>query len=341
MPANLSPEYKAAEAAFRKARDPRERLDWLREMLRTIPKHKGTDHLQGDIKRRIKEMSEELERPARGGARGGPPLSIRPEGARQLALIGPPNVGKSSLHGRLTGSGAHAAPYPFTTRYPEPGMMRYEDISFQLVDLPAVAPEQPVSWLATALETADAALLVVDLGEPRCVEQVAAVHTLLRERRVTLTDSWEPAVETAHAGAEGDGDPFALRLSTLLLANKADLLADPDAERQAFLEVAGFRYPALAVSATTGQGLGQIGPWLFAHLGIARVYTKAPGRPPDRDRPYTMRQGQTVADVAGLVHKDLARSLRYARVWGRGGFDGQHVGRTHPVADGDVIELHA
>src|SRR5262245_20446072 len=85
MPANLTPEYKAAEAAFRKARDPRERLEWLREMLRTIPKHKGTDHLQGDIKRRIKELSEELERPQRGGARGGPALVIRPEGAAQIA----------------------------------------------------------------------------------------------------------------------------------------------------------------------------------------------------------------------------------------------------------------
>src|SRR5437899_6316901 len=189
MPANLTPEYRAAEEAFRKARDPRERLERLREMLRTIPKHKGTDHLQGDIKRRIKEMSEELERPARGGARGGPPLSIRPEGATQLALIGPSNVGKSSLHARLTGSGAHAAAYPFTTRYPEPGMMRYEDIYFQLVDLPALA-EQAVSWLATALETADAALPGVDLGEPRCGGP-----------RVPLTERWEPAGETALAGA--------------------------------------------------------------------------------------------------------------------------------------------
>ena len=107
MPANLTPEYKAAEAAFRKARDPRERLEWLREMLRVIPKHKGTDHLQGDIKRRIKELSEELERPRTGGARGGPALVIRPEGAAQIALVGPPNAGKSSLHARLTGSGAH------------------------------------------------------------------------------------------------------------------------------------------------------------------------------------------------------------------------------------------
>ena len=67
MPANLTPDYKAAEAAFRKARDPQERLGCLREMLRMIPKHKGTDHLQGDIKRRIKELSEELERPKKGG----------------------------------------------------------------------------------------------------------------------------------------------------------------------------------------------------------------------------------------------------------------------------------
>src|SRR5437899_1010495 len=185
---------------------PRERLECLREMLRLIPKHKGTDHLQGDIKRRIKERS---------GERG------------------------------------------------------YES--------------------------------------------------------------------TAAADEE---DPFALRLPTLLLANKADSLAEADAEIRAFLEVTGLRYPALAVSATTGYGLGHIGPWLFGHLDVARVYAKAPGRPPDRHRPFILHRGQTVEDVARLVHKDLAQSLKYARVWGKTAFDGQHVGRDHPVADGDVVELH-
>jgi ribosome-interacting GTPase 1 len=341
MPANLTPEYKAAEAAFRKARDPRERLEGLREMLRAMPKHKGTDHLQGDIKRRIKELSEELERPHKGGARGGPALVIRPEGAAQIALIGPPNAGKSSLHARLTGSAAPAAPYPFTTQYPEPGMMPHENISFQLLDLPAVSPEYPVPWLASSLQTADASLLVVDLSDPACLEQVEAVHTLLRERRVTLTARWESAGAGAGAAAEGGEDPFALRLPVLLLANKMECLADADTELRAFLEVTGLRYPALAVSAATGQGLGKIGPWLFSHLGVARVYTKAPGRPPDRGRPFILHRGQTVEDVARLVHKDLARSLRYARVWGTTGFDGQQVGREHPVEDGDVVELHS
>jgi hypothetical protein len=338
MPANLTPEYRAAEAAFRKARDPGERLAWLREMLRVIPKHKGTDHLQGDLKRRIKELAEELDRPRRGGAHGGPPLVIRPEGAAQIALLGAPNAGKSALHARLTGSAAPVAPYPFTTRYPEPGMLSHEGIHFQLVDLPALAREHPVPWLANALQTADAALLVVDLADPGCVEAVVTVHAVLRERRVTLTEGWGPM--PAPADAEDDDDPFALRLPTLLLANKADRVADPPAELQALVELAALPYPALPVSAATGLGLGGIGPRLFARLGIVRVYTKAPGRPPDKARPFTLRRGQTVGDVARLVHKELARSLRYARVWGTSGVAGHQVGRDHPVEDGDVVELH-
>ena len=340
MPANLTPEYKAAEAAFRKARDPRERLDALREMLRVIPRHKGTDHLQGDIRRRIKELSEELERPKRGGAHGGPALVIRPEGAAQIALLGPPNAGKSSLHDRLTGSGAHVAPYPFTTQFPQPGMMPHEDIHFQLVDLPAISPDHPVPWVASSLQTADACLLVVDLSNAGCLDQTEALHAVLRERAVTLIGQSAPTGGPQDSVAEGVDDPFTLELPTLCIGNKADRLPDPEAELRTFLELAGVAYPALAVSATTGQGLAEIGPWLFAHLGIVRVYTKAPGRPPDRARPFTLRRGQTVGDVASLVHKDLAGALKYARVWGRAGFDGQHVGREHPVVDGDVVELH-
>ncbi len=341
MPANLSPEYKAAEAAFRKARDPHERLDCLREMLRTIPKHKGTDHLQADIKHRIKDLSEELEGPRKGGAaRSGPALVIRPEGAAQIALIGPPNSGKSALHARLTGSNAHVAPYPFTTQYPEPGMMPFEDIHFELVDLPAISPEHPVPWIAGTLQTADACLLIIDLSEPACVELVQAVRAVLHGKRVTLTDRWEQADEASVTVEESNGDPFALRLPTLMLANKADLIANIEAELETFRELTEIRYPGLAVSAATGRGLAEIGPWLFPHLGIVRVYTKAPGKPADKARPFTLRRGQTVENVARLVHKDVAHSLRYARVWGKSGFDGQQVGREHPVADGDVIELH-
>jgi ribosome-interacting GTPase 1 len=340
MPANLSPEYKAAEAAYKRARDPRERLAGLREMLRTIPKHKGTDHLQADVKTRIKELSEEVEAPKKGPARSAPAHVVRPEGAAQLVLVGAPNTGKSSLHARLTHSGAHVAPYPFTTQNPQPGMMPHEDMHFQLVDLPALSREHPVPWLSGALQTADACLLVVDLSDPSCVEQAQTTLAILRDKHVTLTERWESLKGDGGSDAAGE-DPFALVLPTLMLANKSDLIADISAELEAFRELSGLRYPALAVSATAGSGLDEIGPWLFSHLGIVRVYTKAPGKAPEKARPFTLRRGQTVEDVARLVHKDLAHTLKYARLWSRMGIPGEHVGRAHTLADGDIVELHS
>ncbi len=342
MPANLSPEYKAAEAAFRKARDPHERLEHLREMLRVIPKHKGTDHLQADLKQRIKALSEELEGSAKGGAaRTGPALVIRPEGAAQIALIGPPNSGKSHLHARLTGSHTHVAPYPYTTLYPIPGMMPYEDTHVQLVDLPAIAAEHPVPWLASTLQTADGCLLVIDLSDAACVEQLDTVHAELRQKKVTLTETWPADAPASGEADDHEGDPFAVRLPVLMLANKSDLVTDVDAERQAYCDLTGVPYPSLSVSASTAEGLAGIAPWLFHHLGVVRVYTKAPGKPVEKQHPFTLRTGQTIDDVARLVHKDLAHSLKYARVWNRSGHGGQHVGREHEVHDGDVVELHA
>lgn len=333
MPANLTPDYKAAEAAFRRARDPQEKLTHLREMLRLIPKHKGTDHLQADIKARIKELTEELAGPRKGAARSGPPTVIRPEGAAQVALVGPPNSGKSALHSRLTGSRTASEPYPFATQYPQPGMMPVDDVFIQLVDLPSISPLHPIPWIANALQPADAALLVVDLAEPGCLEVTLEVHRLLEERRIHLTPVWEPEPDP--------DDPFARRIPTLLVASKADLLDDPTAEVRVFLELDRLAYDWLAVSALEETGLDELARTLFDRLGIVRVYTKVPGKPADLGRPFTVRQGATVHEVAELVHRDIAASLDYARLWREGRPEGQQIGRDHPVEDGDVVELHS
>ena len=332
MPTNVTPEYKAAEGEYRQARTPEERLRCLREMLRTLPKHKGTEHLQADLKTRIKELTETLAGPRKGGARTGPPTVVHADGAAQVALLGPPNTGKSSLHARLTGSHAEVGLYPFTTQFPQPGMVPFEDIAFQLVDLPPVSAQHLPAWLSNTLQPADACLLVVDLADPACVEQVDELHQLLADIRVTLSPSWEPPGE--------DEDPFAVWLPTLLVTNKADLSADPDEDLAAFRELTGYAYPAVSVSAISGAGTDLIGPFLFERLGVVRVYTKVPGQPPDLTRPFTVRRGQTVGDVAVLVHKEIAAELRYARLWGRGTFSGQQVGRDHAVEDGDIVELH-
>ncbi|RKZ36887.1 MAG: GTPase, partial [Gammaproteobacteria bacterium] len=329
-----------AEAAFKQAREPRERLDCLREMRRCIPKHKGTAHLQADIKTRIKNLTDELAGPKKGGARGGPPTVIRREGAGQLALIGPPNAGKSSLHAHLTGSHAQVGPYAFTTQYPQPGMLPFEDIHFQLIDLPPLSPEHPIAWIGNALQPADACLLMVDLSDSACVEQVAAVHAMLSERRVTLSEPWASISADSEPEADGLHDPFAIVLPTLMLASKADLISNMDDELSVFNELSDLSYPVIAVSVETGEGVQAIGPWLFEHLQVVRVYTKAPGRAADTGQPFTVRQGGTVMDVARLVHKDIAESFKHARLWGGGQFQGQQVGREHVVCDGDILEIH-
>ncbi len=338
MPTNVTAEYKKAEAAFRQAREPRERLDCLREMLRTIPKHKGTEHLQADIKSRIKQLTEELSGPKKGGKRSGPSHVVRAEGAAQLALIGPPNSGKSALHARLTGSRTEIGPYPFTTHLPIPGMHVYEDVQFQLVDLPPVSADFMEPWLVATLQPADGVLLVIDINDPECVEQIPAIMERLAEKKIFLREHW-PGLPAEEGEAADEEDPFRLDLPTLLIANKCDL--DPDAgEVEVLEELLGLQFPAQTVSAETGQGLDQLGPFLFRALEIVRVYTKTPGKPADMGQPFTVRRGGTVADVARLVHRDIARDLKFARMWGKSVFDGQQTGPEHLVEDGDVVELH-
>jgi len=193
-------------------------------------------------------------------------------------------------------------------------------VSAEVIAFPAPEPEQ---------DPEDRPVLVLDLGDPACVEQLAALRRRLEEKGVTLVAEQEPT-----------GDPFRLHLSALLLASKSERFADPEAELEAFRQLAGHPFPAFAVSAETGHGLPRLGPILFDMLGVVRVYTKLPGHPADRSRPFTVRRDGTVRDVARLVHRGLAAELKFARLWGSGKFDGEQVSASHPVRDGDVVELH-
>lgn len=332
MPTNVTAEYKRAEAEYKAAREPHDRLAALREMLRTIPKHKGTEHLQADIKKRIKELNEELAGPKKGGARSGPATVIRAEGAGQISLLGPPNSGKSSLHDALTGSGAETGPYDFTTQYPQPGMLMVEDVSIQLIDLPPISSTHPVPWIGNALQPADGALLVVDLSHPGCVADVEDLVQVLAERRVRLIGDWPRGA----GGAEDPDDPFVKLLPTLLVAAKTDQVEDVDEELAILEELLGLDLPTLRVSVTGGD-TEHLGRWLFDALGVVRVYTESAAK--RDDRPYTIRQGQTVIDVAEQVHKDFAANFKYARLI-RPGEPDRQVGREYELLDGDRIEIH-
>ena len=345
MPTNVTPEYRKAEQAFRAARDTAERLRCLREMLRLIPKHKGTEHVQADIKTRIKQLSTELSSPRKGGARSGPAHAVRSEGAAQVALLGPPNAGKSMLHSALTGSQSTVGAWPHTTETPIPGMAPYHDIRFQLVDLPPVARERMQPWLGTALQPADAVLLVCDAASPDCEKALAIVLEKMAEKRVNLLAEWPGLPDPRKRRRkkrkapkqETFEDLFRIRLPALLVANKIDLGANPERVSQLSARLG---FPAVGVSAETGENLAAIPDFLFRGLGVVRAYTKSPGKPPDLGRPFTLRHGATVSELATLVHKEIAGSLRYARIWGEKVYDGQQVSPRHLIHDGDILELH-
>jgi ribosome-interacting GTPase 1 len=335
VPTNLTPEYRKLEATFRKASDAVEKLSLLKQMLSVMPKHKGTDHLQAEIKSRIKQLSQEVSAP-RKNKRSGPTYAVRPEGSAQIALVGAPNAGKSALHAKLCGSQATVGSYPFTTAEPLPGMLVFEDVHMQLVDLPPVSRDHLAPWIVNALQPADACFLVVDLAASNCVEACVEVIELLRDRRIRLTPDWRPFQDDE----DDEIDPFGLRLPTLLIMNKCDLLDDVDSEVAVFFDLLGEEFPWIAVSVETEKGLDGIGGWIFSALEVVRVYTKTPGKPADADRPFTVRKGETVRDVARQVHKELGERVRFARVWGSNTFDGQQVGPDHRVTDRDVLEIH-
>ena len=179
---------------------------------------------------------------------------------------------------------------------------------------------------------------LIDINDPECIEQIPVVMARLAEKKIMLRARWPGLPEAAQEAHEAD-DPFRLELPALLIANKCDL--DPGAgEAEILQELLGLRFPALTVSAATGEGLQELGPFLFRALEVVRVYTKSPGKPAERDKPFTLRRGDTVADVARLVHREIASDLKFARIWGRSVYDGQQTGPEHRVEDGDVVELH-
>ena len=329
MPANLTPQYLEAEAKFRAAQTTPEKLEALEEMLSVIPKHKGTERMQADIKRRIAKLRQKEK--VRGGGRRGLEFHVEKEGAGQVAIAGPPNSGKSLLVRRLTGAEPEVAEYPFTTRRPLPGMMEYEDILVQLVDMPPIGRDATDPWVLALARAADAVVVVLDLAGGTILDDVESVgHELARTKVQLIAPGEEPTGECPI------GTVFR---PALIVANKADV---PGAQENLaiFRELYEPGLPIVPVAALTGDGLEELRTEIYRLLGVVRVYSKIPGKPPDRERPFVLKRGSTVADLASAVHKDFTDRLRFARVWGGNKPDGVMAGRDQELEDGDIIELH-
>lgn len=329
MPTNLPLQYHKAEDRYKAARDPEEKLAHLREMLAIMPHHKGTNKVRADLRKKLSALQEQIEQGKSGGkSKVANPFFIAHGEAPQALLVGGANSGKSSLMDALTAARPVVAEYPFSTNLPQPGMMKWEDVQIELVDTPPVMQRPLEGWLIDQCRAADLVLLVADLAGEDCCEMVQLIDEGFEERGLRLVDR----VCDDPLRAENERP-------TLLVANKAD---HPDApvNLEFLTELIGGRWQRVLTSVTEGQGLENFARTVWDGLGLVRVYTKAPGKPPDLDAPYLVPRGASVLDVAGKVHREFQERFASARIWGSGKFDGQVVDRAHVVAEGDVLEIH-
>jgi len=328
MPANLPPQYFAAEDRWRRAATIEEQIAALREMLSIMPKHKGTDKLQADLKKRIARLQQEAKTQRKKGGRKSELGYVPREGAGQVAVIGPPNSGKSSLIQAVTHAHPEVGAYPFTTQKPVAAMMPYEDIQIQLVDTPPISEQFTPPWLTNLIRLADLALLVVDLSD----------HPAEQARDV-LDFMFATSTHLSGRGGYHDGQEPIVLVKTIIAGNKKERSGGHEALAE--LEGAfGDRFQILAFSAASGEGLEELPNQVFQALNIVRVYTKEPGKKPDLEQPYVLKQGSTVLDLAETIHRDFTSQLKYVRIWGSVKYDGQNIQKDHVLQDGDIIELH-
>ena len=327
MPANLPPQYKEAEDRYRQAKTTPEKILALEEMLAIIPHHKGTDKLIAQLRKRLSQHKEESQRRS-STSRQVDPFAVKKEGASQVVLVGLPNCGKSHLLASLTNALPVIADYPFSTRVPLPGMIKFENIQIQLVDAPPLMDEYAESGLFNLIRQADALVIVIDLAED-CGAQIDLILEELGRRRVNILKK----------GDEKRREIGQFYKRAVFIGNKADL-KEAQGNCRHLLENFSKTYPVLCISSKENLNLDGLKQEIFSILDIVRTYTKAPGKSADLNDPIILPKGSSVLDFASQVHKDFVQKLKFARIWSRQKYDGQMVQRDYILKDRDIIELH-
>jgi ribosome-interacting GTPase 1 len=325
MPANLTPDYYKAEQWYREATTNEEKILALEQMLAVMPKHKGTDHLKAELRRKLSVLREAPV--SKGKGKHTDIFHVQRTGVGQIVLIGTPNCGKSSIVAALTNAKAHVADFPFATAAPVPGMMRFEDVQIQLVDMPPITAGYSAPGQVGTYRNCDLIAICVDLSAD-AAEQMRVCLDFLESKNL-LIDEHTPA-------ADGLGN--VLGKKALCICTKCDI-AKPDA-LETLKQSCKYPFEFVEISTQTAEGLDKLPALLFQLLGIIRIYAKPPGKKPDMADPFTLPIGSTVSDLATAIHRELADKLKFAKIWGTGVYQGQNVQKTHVLCDKDIIELH-
>jgi len=312
MPMNVTYEYEEAEKKYFQAETIPEKIRCLEEMLAKLPKHKGTEQKQREIKQRISRFKAQLEKEKKTKA-GRRHTGIKKEGVAQIYVIGKTNSGKSTLLTKLTNAKLNIQEYEYTTVKPEIGIMEYSDMKIQLIEMPALQEDyiqkDKGALYLSYLRNADLIVLLV-----KSQEDVNFLIKELDKGNIVLNKdvSEESIVESLKAVA--------------LINNEEKIRIK--------------KFESIYCDVRKEKNIKNIKDFLWNHLGLVFVYTKSPGKKKEMP-PVALDIGSTVEDLALKVHKDFVNKFKYARIWGESvKHDGLSVGLEHELKSGDVVEFH-
>jgi ribosome-interacting GTPase 1 len=325
VPANLTPDYFKAEQWYREATTNEEKILAVERMLAVMPKHKGTDHLKADLRRKLSKLKESPAKKGKG--KHADIFHIQRSGVGQIVLLGTPNCGKSSIVAALTNAKVNVAGFPFATNAPVPGMIQFEDVQIQLVDMPPITADYSAPGQVGTYRNCDLIAIVIDLSAD-VTEQMRICLDFLESRNL-LIDEQTPTVD-GHGNVRGK--------RAFCICTKCDI-AKPGA-LEALKESLKYPFEFVEISTKTSAGLDKLPAVFFSLLGIIRIYAKPPGKRADMADPFTLPSNSTVMDLATAIHRELADKLKFARIWGTGVYKGQNVQKNHVLNDKDIIELH-
>ncbi|MCF8241960.1 MAG: 50S ribosome-binding GTPase [Melioribacteraceae bacterium] len=328
MPTNLPPEYFDAERRYKEAIDPQEKSDALEELLSTIPKHKGTDKLRADLRKKLSKIKSQAQQSKKKSAKFESNFHIEKEGDARVIVIGAANVGKSSLVKKLTHAEPDISESPFSTWAPTPGMLDHRGVHIQLIDTPAIDRDYVEPEFADLIKNSDLILIMIDLQAFPIPQFQKTVDTL---EKIRVVPRHTPKC---------DGDTKTKCIPMIVTVNKDDgeALDDDFDVLNELLREEG--WTLLPVSVKEGRNLEELLNFVIKELRVIRVFSKPPHEEADKSKPFVLKENACVEDFAIAVHKDFLENLKSARVWGKEVHDGQKVGKDHILHDGDIVELH-
>lgn len=326
MPTNLPPEYYDAEKKYKEAFSPNEKVEAIEEMLSTIPKHKGTDKLRADYRRKLSKVKSEAKSHKKV-TRHESHFHIEKEGDARITIVGAANTGKSSLVASLTHAQPEVSDSPFSTWIPTPGILEVDNIHFQVIDTPAITRDFIEPECYDLLRSSDLILILLDI-QAFPLKQIE--ETLLK------LEVGKIAPISKKQRYEGRSMKF---IPMIIAVNKMDDAVFKE-EYDTLEELFSDEWRMIPISIKNKFNLNNLFHEMVNRMHLIRIFSKPPHQPADMTRPFVLKENSTLDDFANRVHHDFSEKLKSARVWGAGVRDGQQVGREHILFDKDIVELH-